>query len=200
MILMLSSLGIFIVVENIISLVFGNEIKIIRSGLVEEGFPLWGARITSVHILIVCVSVFLVVATGVLLRTTKVGKAMRAVANNRELAKVCGVESYRVILWSFIVGSALAGLAGVLMALDVHMSPAMGLNAIMMGVVVTIIGGIGSVPGVALAALLLGMAQHLGVWMIGSQWQDAIAFVILLVFLVFKPEGFMGKKIRKAVV
>ncbi len=63
-----------------------------------------------------------------------------------------------------------------------------------------IVGGVGSFPGIALAALLLGMAQHFGAWFIGSQWQDAIAFIILIVFLLFKPEGFMGKKVKAATV
>jgi len=67
------------------------------------------------------------------------------------------------------VGSALAGVAGILVALDVDMTPTMGMNALMMGVVVVIVGGVGSIPGVALGALLLGLAQHLGVWKISSQ-------------------------------
>ena len=76
----------------------------------------------------------------------------------------------------------------------------MGMNALMMGVVAVIIGGVSSIPGIALAALLLAMAQHFGAWYIGSQWQDAIAFVILVVFLLFRPEGFFGKKVRSAAV
>ena len=123
---------------------------------------------------------------------------MRAVANNPELARISGIESDRVILSTFALGSALAGIAGILVALDVDMTPTMGMNALMMGVVAVIVGGVGSIPGVALAALLLGMAQHLGVWYISSQWQDAIAFVILLTFLLFRPEGFMGKRVKTA--
>ena len=123
---------------------------------------------------------------------------MRAVANDSELARVAGIESDKIILLTFALGSALAGIAGILVALDVDMTPTMGMNALMMGVVAVIIGGVGSIPGIALGALLLGMAQHLGVWFISSQWQDAIAFVILLLFLLFRPQGFLGKKVKTA--
>ena len=100
-------------------------------------------------------------------------------------------------MWTFAIGSALAGIAGILVALDVDMTPTMGMNALMMGVVVVIIGGVGSIPGIALGALLLGFAQHFGVWKISSQWQDTIAFVILILFLLFRPQGFLGKKVKK---
>ena len=132
------------------------------------------------------------------LKYTKIGQAMRAVANDPELASVTGIETDRVILSTFALGSALAGIAGILVALDVDMTPTMGMNALLMGVVAVIIGGIGSIPGVALGALLLGMAQQFGIWKISSQWQDAIAFVILLIFLLFRPQGFLGKKVRTA--
>jgi len=200
LILLLASLGIYIVLQNVISAVFGDDAKTIRSGIVKEGLNLFGARITPIQILIICVSAVLVVVVALLLKKTKIGKAMRAVANDPELASVSGINSDRVILWTFAVGSALAGVAGILVALDVDMTPTIGMNALMMGVVAVIIGGVGSIPGVALGAILLGMAQHLGVWYISSKWQDAIAFVILAVFLLFRPEGFLGKKVKKATV
>lgn len=200
LILLLASLGIYIVLQNVISMIFGDDTKSVRSGAAKEGFNVFGARITPIQILIICVSAVLVVVVALLLKKTKMGKAMRAVANDPELASVSGINSDRVILWTFAVGSALAGVAGILVALDVDMTPTMGMNALMMGVVAVIIGGVGSIPGVALGALLLAMAQHLGVWYISSKWQDAIAFVILAVFLLFRPEGFFGKKVKKATV
>lgn len=116
------------------------------------------------------------------------------------LAEVSGVSRDRVVLYSFGVGSALAGLAGTLVAMDVGMTPAMGLNALMMSVVATVVGGVRSVSGVTLGAVFLSLAQHLGAWKISSRWQDAIAFVILLAFLLVRPEGVLGKKVRKATV
>jgi branched-chain amino acid transport system permease protein len=200
LILLIASLGIYIVLQNIISLAFGDDTKTIRPGIIREGIKIFGARITPIQILIIAVSVVLVIAVGIFLKMSKMGRAMRAVANCSELAKLSGIDSDRVILWTFAIGSALAGIAGILVSLDVDMTPTMGMNALMMGVVAVIIGGVGSIPGVAMGALLLSAAQNLGAFYISSQWQDAIAFVILLIFLLFRPQGFLGKKVKKATV
>ena len=198
MVLLLASLGIYIVLQNVISMVFGDDTKRIRLGEVREGIDILGARITPVQVGIIVTSVILMLFVWAFLKWSKMGKAMRAVVNDSELADISGIDSNRIIILAFAIGSALAGIAGILVALDIDMTPTMGMNALMMGVVAVIIGGVGSIPGVALGALLLGLAQHLGVWKISSQWQDAIAFVILFVFLLFKPEGFFGKKVKKA--
>lgn len=199
-VLVLVSLGIYIGLENVVSMIFGNETRSMRWGPVRTGMSILGARTTFVQIAIISVSVCLVAIVSILLRKTKGGIAMRAVAADCTLASVSGIESQRVILWTFGLASALAGTAGVLVALDVDMTPTMGMRALMLGVVAVIIGGIGSIPGMALGALFLGLAQHFAVWKIGSQWQDAIAFIILLAFLLLRPQGFFGKRVGKATV
>lgn len=198
LVLLLASLGIYIVLQNIVSMVFGNETRSIRSGVVQEGINILGTKATPIQIITICVSIALVIALSLFQKKTKIGGLIRAVASDPELANVSGVNSNRVILWTFAIGSALVGLAGMLVAYDIDMTPTMGMHALLMGVVVMIIGGIGSIPGIALGSLLLAAAQHFGMWFIGSHWQDAIAFVILVVFLSFKPEGFFGKKVRSA--
>jgi len=200
MVLLLASLGLYIVLQNTISMVFGDDTKSIRSGVVREGLQVLGARITPIQIVIISTSVVLAILAALWLKKSRMGKAMRAVANDAELANISGIDANKVVLWTFGVGSALAGVAGILVALDVDMTPTMGMNALMMGVVAVLIGGVGSIPGVALGALLLGLAQHLGVWKISSQWQDAIAFIILFVFLLFRPQGFLGRKMKKVEV
>ncbi|HYX09656.1 MAG TPA: branched-chain amino acid ABC transporter permease [Bacteroidales bacterium] len=198
LVLLLTSLGIYIVLQNVISMVFGDDTKSIRTWQVKEGLNVFGARITEVQIIIIISSIVLVSLVAGYLYLAKTGKAMRAVASDPELANVSGMNSDKVILTAFASGSALAGIAGILVSLDVDMTPTMGMNALLMGVVAMIIGGANSIRGIALGALLLATAQNLGVWYISSQWQDAIAFGLLLVFLLFKPEGFMGRKIRTA--
>jgi len=183
--------------QNTISVFFGDDTKSVRSWEVKEGLKVFSARITPIQILIIACSIIITLALFVYLKKSKLGKAMRAVASDPELSSISGIDSNRVILWSFAIGSGLAALAGILVCLDVDMTPTMGLNALLMGVVAVIIGGSRRIWGVVLGALLLGFAQHFGVWKISSQWQDAIAFIILLIFLVFKPEGFTGKKLRK---
>jgi branched-chain amino acid transport system permease protein len=106
----------------------------------------------------------------------------------------------RVVLATFAIGSGLAATAGILVALDVNMRPTMGLNALMLAIVAVIIGGVGSIGGIVLGSLLLALVQQLAVWQLGSQWQDAVAFAILLVFLLARPQGFFGKPLRKVAI
>jgi branched-subunit amino acid ABC-type transport system permease component len=114
------------------------------------------------------------------------------------LANVSGINVNQVTLWAFAIGSALGAMAGVLVAADVDMTPTMGMRALMMGIVAVIIGGADSIIGIALGALLLAFGLHLGAWRLGSEWQDAIAFVILTGFLFLKPHGFFGKQVKNA--
>ena len=199
-ILLLASLGIYIVLQNLISMVFGDDTKSIRTWEVKEGLNVFGAYITPVQIIIVAGSFLLILTVAGYLSMAKTGKAMRAVANSQELSKFSGIKSDKIILISFAVGSALAGIAVILVSLDVDMTPTMGLNMLLMGIVAMIIGGVGSIRGIVLGSLLLATVQNLAVWFISSQWMDAIAFGLLLVFLLFRPQGFFGKKLKKAEV
>lgn len=200
LILLLASLGIYIVLQNIISIVFGDDTKSIRTWPVAEGLDVLGARITPVRIIIIISSIVFLTLVTIYLTLAKNGRAIRAVANDSELANISGINSNKVILTSFAMGSAIAGIAGILVSLDLDMTPTMGMNALMMGVVTMIIGGVGSVWGIVFGALLLASAQNLGAWYLSSQWQDAIAFAILLFFLLFKSEGFFGMKHKKATI
>lgn len=200
LILLISSLGIYIALQNVISLAFGDDTKTIRPGMPRQGIAILGANMTTVQVLTVWVSVVLGIGLAVFLKKTKMGKSIRAVSNDRSLAELSGIESDRVFLVTFAIASVLAALAGILVSLDVDMTPTMGMAALMMAVVAVIIGGIGSIPGTALGALLLATAQHFGIWKVGSHWREAITFVILLAFLLFRPQGFFGKKVRKAAV
>lgn len=200
LVLMLASLGIYIVLQNVISMAFGDDTKSIRTWPVVEGVNVFGARITHVQIIIIAACIILTFfVTGYLL-LSNTGKAMRAVSSDAEMANISGINSDRIILISFAIGSLLAGIVGILVSLDVNMTPTMGMNALLMGVVAMIIGGVGNIKGIVLGSLLLAFAQNFGVLYISSQWQDAIAFGILLIFLLVKPEGFFGKKLRKVEV
>ena len=200
LVLLLSSLGVYVILQNVISLVFGDESISIRFCKVEQGINMLGAKITSIQILLILLSFVAVVTTSMLIRYTRIGLAIRAVSSSPELANVSGMHSEWVILWTTLISSIIFGIAGILVAIDVNMNPTMGMNALMLGIVVVLVGGMRSIPGIVLGALFLGSVQHLGIWVTGSQWQDAIAFAILLVFLLFRPEGFMGKRAREATV
>lgn len=200
LLLLLASLGIYVVVQNAVSMIFGDDTQSVRSRVVEPGMCLWGARITPIQLLTICVSLGLVVTLMVFFRSTKTGRALRAVADDPILANICGIESDSVIMWAFAIASGLAGVAGILIALDVDMTPNMGMNALLMGVVAVIVGGIGSIPGVVIGSLLIGFAENFGSWKLSSQWQDTVVFLVLLVFLAFKPQGFLGRRSRSTAV
>lgn len=94
----------------------------------------------------------------------------------------------------------MAGIAGILMSLDTDMTPTMGFHALLLAIVACIVGGITSFKGAVLGGLFVGMILHLGVWKLPAAWQDAILFVILLLFLLLRPHGFLGKPLRAATV
>lgn len=198
--LLLASLGIYIVVQNMISIKFGDDVQALSAYAPTSAIVILKSRITRLQAIIVLVNMFLYAITGLLILRTRTGRIIRAVANDMELACVAGVNTDHVILLVFALGSALAAVAGILFAYDTNLTPTMGFNALLMGVVAVVVGGIGSVPGAILGGLLVGLSQHLGVWKLPTQWQDAIVFVILILFLLLRPQGFLGKPLRKAAV
>lgn len=152
------------------------------------------AVITDIQILILVVSCLLSVVLFFLINKTKMGKAIRAVADDPIGASVSGIYPERIILYAFGVGSALAGMAGVLISLETNIEPTMGFNAILKGIIASIIGGIGSIPGAVFGGFFLGVVENLGIWKIQSGWKDTIAFAVLIVFLLLRPEGILGKR------
>lgn len=196
LVLLLVSLGIYILFQNCVSLALGDDTKTMRSGDISQGINLLGAILTRIQITTILTTAGVSCLLAVFLMRTRLGTSMRAVASDPELASVSGVSPNRVVFAATAISSVLVSIAGILVALDVDMTPTMGLRALVMGIIAYIIGGVGSVAGVVLGGLLLGTSQHLGLWRIGSQWQDAIAFVVLIAFLLLKPKGFLGKQIK----
>jgi branched-chain amino acid transport system permease protein len=194
LVFLLASFGVFIFIQNLIQLIFGAQILTIRTGPVKEGHHIFGAVITDIQILILVVSSLLVVCLWLFVKKTKLGKAMRAVADDRLAASVVGINPESITLAVFAIGSALAGVAGILVSLETNIEPTMGMNAILKGIIASIIGGIGSIPGAMFGGIFLGLAENLGIWKISAGWKDCIAFVILIVFLLLRPSGIMGVK------
>jgi len=197
LVFLLASFGVFIFLQNLIQLIFGAQILTLRTGLVKEGHHLLGAVITDNQILIIVSSLVLFFLCWLFVQKTKYGRAIRAVSDDPIGAKVVGINSEKIIMITFAIGSALAGAAGILVSLETSIEPNMGLNAILKGIIASIVGGIGSVPGALFGGLFLGLAENLGIWHIQAGWKDAIAFVILILFLLLRPSGIMGVKTEK---
>ena len=197
LVFLIASFGVFIFIQNLLQLIYGAQILTIRTGPVKEGHHFLGAVITDTQILIIVVSLALCFCLWLFVKKTKLGKAMRAVADDPLAASVVGVNPEQIILAAFAIGSALAGAAGILISLETNIKPTMGMSAILKGIIASIIGGIGSIPGAMFGGLFLGIAENLGIWKISAGWKDCIAFVILIVFLLFRPGGIMGVKSGK---
>jgi branched-chain amino acid transport system permease protein len=194
LIFLLASFGIFVFLNNALQLTFGTDIKSLRTGLVIEGHHVLGAVITDIQITIFIICLILALALVIFVKATRLGKAIQAVADDPMAASIVGIHSERIIQISFFLGSMLAGAAGILVSLETNIEPTMGMNAILKGIIAAVIGGIGSVPGALVGGLLIGLAENLGIWNISAGWKDAIAFAILVVFLLFRPRGIFGRE------
>lgn len=196
----ITSIGLYVVLQNIISLYFGDETKIINSAEVSIGHQVFGSYITTVQLVTIAISIVLFVTVNFFLKFTVIGKSIRAISSNQELCNIYGISSNKIILIAFGIGSALAATAGILSAMDTNMTPTFGFNLLLFGLVAMIIGGVGSTRGLIVGALLVATSQHLAAYYIDTKWMDAITYVILILFLIWKPLGFSGKRLKKVEV
>lgn len=154
----------------------------------------WGPlNVSLVRIIVVVVTVIAMLATWQLVARSRMGKAMRATSFDREAAMMMGVNVDKVIVFTFVVGSALAGLGGVLFSLRTDVYSQMGFLAGLSGFTAAVIGGIGSVPGAMLGGYLLGLVETVTQTYISTGWSNLVIFSILVVFMLFRPNGILGK-------
>jgi len=194
--LLIASFALLIFFESLILILFGADVKTIGFIKIAKGLEFFRAIITPLQIFIVLTSFVLFGLLFFFMKKTKIGKAMRAVADNKEVAEIVGISSEKIYSWAFIIGSVIAGIAGILVGLEQNLEPMMGTNLMIKGFTGVIIGGIGSVPGAILGSFLLGFAENFGIWFLPSGYKDAIAFVILFIFLLFRPQGILGSRKR----
>ena len=195
--LLIASLGLYIIIQNIISIVWGDSTLSLRSEVIKIGYPFFGAYITLIQIVTIASCIVIFILNIFIYKFTKLGRHILAISSNHHLANIFGVNSNTIIFWSFIIGSGVASVVGILVAFDVDLRPNMGFNLLLYGVVAMIIGGIGSNYSLLFGAILLSFAQHIGAYYTDSTWMDAIAYFILIIFLIWKPLGFSGRQLKK---
>jgi branched-chain amino acid transport system permease protein len=193
--LMVSSLGAYTVTVNLIAILAGNDTKILRPG-VEKTVTVCGAILTHVQVAQLLCSIVGLAGVWALLKFTHLGRTVRALADDPELAGIMGHNVRRVRLALFALGSALAGAAGILTALDVGVDPQVGFHAVLVAAVATIVGGYGRLLAPALGALVLGVLQSLVVWQTSQKWSSAVVFGVLVVVLLVKPSGLLSSRKR----
>ncbi len=161
----------------------------------DTRFEIAGAQVTLVQVVITAVSVVLMVALTWLVSRSRLGRGMRAVAENPTAARVVGLNVDLITSTTFAISSALGAVAGVLFAMNVNSAQlTMGTAIELKGLAVIIVGGMGSLPGALIGGLILGLTEVFAVQYIGSSWRDLIAFGLLFVILLIRPQGLFGKR------
>lgn len=198
---LITAIGVSYFLQNAALLLFKSNTRTFKS--VTENLPdlkLGGLVITSETIVTISVTVVLMIALTLFVNKTKMGKAMRAVSEDKEAAELMGISVNKTITLTFAIGSALAAVAGVLLCSNFHaLSPYTGSMPGIKAFVAAVFGGIGSIPGAMVGGILLGVIENLSKGYISTQLSDAIVFLVLILVLLVKPTGIFGKKINKKV-
>ncbi|MBJ6724012.1 branched-chain amino acid ABC transporter permease [Geomesophilobacter sediminis] len=198
---LISAIGVSIFLSSLALMIFGADAK----GFPDTSFPVrlirvGSAEISTLQLLIIGISALLMLALQFIVQKTKIGKAMRATSEDYNTAALMGINVNRIISFTFAIGSALAAAGGVLVGVLFNaVSFNMGLMAGLKAFAAAVLGGIGSIPGAMLGGLLLGISEVFGVAIGYSSYRDAIAFAILVLVLLIRPTGLLGKKIVKKV-
>jgi branched-chain amino acid transport system permease protein len=192
--LLITAIGVSLFIENVAQLVFGPDPKFFPSLAPRMDFHVGGMRLTSEQITVIVVSVLLMILLRFFIMSTRTGKAMRAVSFSLDAAKLMGISTDWIISVTFALGSALAAAGGVLIAMQIpKIDPLMGIPYGLKAFVAAVLGGIGSIPGAVLGGLLIGTSEVMVVGYLSSTYRDAIAFGILILVLILRPQGLLGK-------
>jgi len=201
---LITAIGISIILQHVAMMVWSRNPLAFPQIIKVESYHIGGATITSVQIAIIAISILMMAGLAALVYRTKLGTAMRATAQNPQVAALMGIDANRIVSLTFVVGAALAAVAGVMVAsyygiAHYTMGSQLGLKAFCAAV----LGGIGNVPGAMLGGVLLGLVEALGAGYIGdltgnvfgSNYQDVFAFIVLIAVLVLRPSGLLGERV-----
>ena len=192
----IAAFGMQIVVQNLIGSLFGRNFETVSVPLsrsIEVWPNLFVAPIAGVAVFVALVFFF---GLHLFLSKTRVGTGLRALADHPDLVRIFGLQPTRLAQVAFGLGSALVVPAAALTAMSQGINPGIGSHIMLISLAATIVGGIGSLKGAALGAMMLGLAESLAVWQLDPQWSEAVTFVILFVFIIFRPAGFMGRPVN----
>ena len=203
---LITAIGISIVLQQLAMLVWGRGYHPVPALLPSTMHDVLGVQINDVQLLIMATAAVTMAALMLLVNRTRLGRAMRATAENPEIASLMGVDVNRVISATFIIGSALAALAGVMVSTHYGIAHySMGFMLGLKAFTAAVLGGIGNLGGAMLGGVLLGVIEALGAGYIGdltggvfgSNYQDVFAFIVLIIVLVFRPSGLMGERVSE---
>jgi branched-chain amino acid transport system permease protein len=193
---LITALGASFVLQQLVAVFYTRGFPAFPNLFPDGVIRIAGADIRYLWVFMVVLSLGLTAALVAFIRTTRLGKAMRATAEDRDTARLMGINVDQIIALTFIIGSALAGIGGVMAGMYLgQVNFFMGFLAGLKAFTAAVLGGIGNIAGAVLGAFLLGILETFGARVFGGQWQDVFAFVILILVLVFRPTGLLGERV-----
>lgn len=197
---MISAIGVSYLLQNVALLIFGSEQKAFPTILKLPAIKLGQVTIDGITLVTLGVTAIIMIALTLFINKTKLGKAMRAVSEDKEAAGLMGISTNRTITITFAIGSALAAVASIFYgATYVYIKPTTGAMPGIKAFTAAVFGGIGSIPGAMLGGVLLGLIEQFSKTYISTLWADAIVFGVLVLVLVVKPTGLLGKQMSEKV-
>ncbi len=198
--LLITAIGVSFLLENLMVLLVGASPKSFPQSIPLKVYDIGGLILTNRQVIILATSIVLMIVLQFIVMRTRIGKAMRAVSEDREMALMLGINIDNVIAFTFVLGSVLAAAGGVLVGLYFNkIEPYMGVMPGLKAFVAAVLGGIGIIPGAMLGGFILGIAEVLVSAFISSTVRDAVSFIILIIILLVRPSGLLGKYIREKV-
>ena len=190
--LLLMSIGLAFLLRAVFQYVWSTEIRFLDVNVIET-VEVFGLRIGRTSLVVLIVGVVVIVGIGLMLRYTLLGRRMRALSDNLELAETSGVDTSRVILYTWLFAGALAGLAGVMAAATTELRPELGFELLLPIFAAVILGGIGDAFGALAGGLVLGLVIEWSTLFIEARWKVSIGFAALIIVLIVRPQGIFGR-------
>jgi branched-chain amino acid transport system permease protein/neutral amino acid transport system permease protein len=191
--LLITALGLSFFLRNGAQLFWGAELRTYGFEI-KRGWKIFNISITTNQIAIILTTLVCIAVVYLLLHRSRIGKSMRAVSDNLELARVAGINTRRTIRFAWIMSSSLACIGGILLALDTNLQPGMGMINLVKAFAAILLGGVGNIWGALLGGIVIGFAENLGVLIISTGYKDAIAFGIMVLLLLLKPPILYGSQ------
>ena len=188
----IAAFGVQLITQNLIGTVAGRGMETVNTPLSRSVEVMDGLFIAPIAAISIVVAIVVFYALNYFLTRTHVGIAMRALSENPDLVRVFGLDPGRVAQWAFMIGSAVVVPGAIFTAMTAGLNPAIGTHVMLVSLAATIVGGIGSVRGAAAGGMLLGLAENLAYWKLDPQWSEAVTFIVLFAFIIFRPSGFFG--------
>ena len=186
------SIGVSFILENVIRFIWGGDLQHYRLAVYRD-VSFVGIHLGKEQIAILLITCLFMLLVNFLLMGTRLGKAMRALADNANLAEIKGIDAERMILLTSAIGGGLAGASGVFLGVDTVINPMMGFNIVLSVFAGAILGGIGSAKGAMAGALVIGLAEEVSLLAIPSTYKSAVALGIIILILILRPSGFVKK-------